>query len=416
MAARVPQSKLRRILTADYFPGAGRLARRWFWNPAGALLLAAAVALLCGLVLSTYALVLAAGLVGLVVIGLLSPWLALRGVESRIGFDRSRCREGESVSTTLRLTRRWSRSPLALRGGFESTAESSSVVMEVPASRGRTVLATWRFTPSRRGCYPLASPGPRLVTGYPFGLREASRPVVTDGRLIVWPRVLPVGTIPDSAGDTQFEGRLSHTKSGSVGDVLGVRPYRRGDPIRRIHWSQTAKHDRLMVCELQSHARPRVQIVLDSDPKIHVGRGADSSREWAIRITASLAEGWSGQGADVEVVIAGTGHRIDGVQALHRMLDALATLPDAAGPPLADVLAAAHFGGLQVVVTTDLTGADVQGSTNRRFFILESAGFMADDSPMPPKSGLRPWVRVASPSQVASALRSGWKEAGRGSD
>jgi len=41
-----------------------------------------------------------------------------------------------------------------------------------------------------------------------------------------------------------------------------------------------------VVCELQSNARPRVQVVLDADRKYHAAR-AGFVREWAIRIAAS---------------------------------------------------------------------------------------------------------------------------------
>ncbi len=109
---------------------------------------------------------------------------------------------------------------------------------------------------------------------------------------------------PRSPEISRVEGNVSRNKIGTTGDVLGVRPYRRGDSPRRIHWGQSAKHDRLIVCELQSNARPVIQLVLDTDPRIHCGTGTNGSREWAIRIVASLAKGWIESGAQVGLACA----------------------------------------------------------------------------------------------------------------
>lgn len=165
--------------------------------------------------------------------------------------------------------------------------------------------------------------------------------------------------MPLVSGDRHVEGSVSRNLVGSNGDVLGVRPFRRGDSPRRIHWGQSARHDRLIVRELQANTRPVVQLVLDADPAVHAGHGPDSSREWAIRIVASLAKGWLAAG--VEVGAAWNGQVIpaaSGSKQLHTLLDALAGLPDTPGTPLRETLnvaACRRFAdGLQVMVTTDV--------------------------------------------------------------
>ena len=111
--------------------------------------------------------------------------------------------------------------------------------------------------------------------------------------------------MPEAEGSHASDGLATRDRAGHWGDPLGVRPYRRGDPLRRVHWGLTARHGELIVRELQSNAVPRVQIVLDAHPAAHAGSGPDGSREWAIRVAASLAEGWIGQGAEVELVLDG---------------------------------------------------------------------------------------------------------------
>ena len=70
-----------------------------------------------------------------------------------------------------------------------------------------------------------------------------------------------------------------------------------------------------------------------------MGEGADSTREWAIRIVASLAKGWLTQGATVGA--AWDGQFIppsSGARHLETLLDALAKIPETTDGTLVEVL------------------------------------------------------------------------------
>jgi len=220
------------------------------------------------------------------------------------------------------------------------------------------------------------------------------------------------------------EGNVSRSKVGTNGDVMGVRPYRRGDSPRRIHWGQSAKHDRLVVCELESNSRPVIQLVLDADPGVHVGVGPDSSREWAIRVVASFAKGWLEDGA--QVGLAWGGHDIppaSGGSQLHKILDALAGLPAETPQPLADVLSCPKCRGfregLQVIVTTDRThahgGCGACESEDQRWVVLKTSAFA--DSGDHPECGRcpTPWLSLDSAESIPALLKAGWREARHGS-
>ena len=332
------------------------------------LLLAAAASLLCGFFLHAQGFILAGGIVAVVGLGVVWPWLSLRGLTGALTFDRARASEGEAVGVRLTLRNRlpWAAWGLAVRGGFgDNTGQPAAAIAAAPGRR--TAVCRWNFTPTRRGVYPLAVP--HLTTGFPFGLWENSRRSAVEAPLVVWPKTFPVGPVPPVSGDRQVEGYVSRSKVGTTGDVLGVRPYRRGDSPRRIHWGQSAKHDRLIVCELQSNSRPVIQLVLDADPRVHAGTGENGSREWAIRIVASLAKGWLEAGAQVGV--AWVGFELppaSGTAQVHKVLDALAALPDSTDGSLADLLACPvcrkFRDGLQVIVTTD------RGSSSRHVWVV----------------------------------------------
>ncbi len=253
------RERLRSLATHDFFPEISAKVRRLLCNPLGVLLLAGMASMFCGLFLHPQGFVLCGGVLVVVALGVIWPWLSLRRLIGSIAFDRSRATEGEAVGVRLTLRNRlpWSAWGLAVKDGFGESAGPIAGIASAP--RRRTGLCRWDFTPTHRGVYPLTPP--RLTTGFPFGLWENSRQLTVEKSLVVWPRTYPVGPIPPVSGDRQVEGNVSRSMVGTQGDVLGVRSYRRGDSPRRIHWGQSARHDRLIVCELESNSRPVIQLV-----------------------------------------------------------------------------------------------------------------------------------------------------------
>ncbi len=397
---------LSRVLTHDFFPGLSASLRRVVYTPLGCLLLATAVAVLCGLVVHPRVFALAGGLLVVAAAGVCWPWVTVRGVRAVVGFDQPRTTEGDEVGATVTVTNHlpWPAWGLTVRDG---------TTVRLPAIGGRARTACrWVFVPPVRGEYPAAPP--RIATGFPFGMWESKWAAAVERRLIVWPRTFPVGPVPTTDGDEVVEGNVTRNKVGATGDVLGVRPYRRGDSPRRIHWAQSAKHDRLIVCELQSNSRPVVLLVLDADPEVHTG-GPDGSREWAVRVTASLAKGWLDAGAQVGAVwgtttlspLAGRDHGA-------RILDALARLP-AGCEPLADVLTSPAVrsmrAAVRVVVTTDARQTQLPPSVGDvRWAVLRREGFGGP----PAQMQVRPWLEVRSVDEVAHQLRYGTAEATHG--
>jgi uncharacterized protein (DUF58 family) len=432
---------LRAAATYDVFPEFSAKVRRFVYHPVGVLSLAATVSLLCGLFLHPQGFVLCGGVLSVIALGVIWPWLSLRGLAGTVAFDHARAVEGERVEAYLTLRNRlpWAAFGLAMRGGLSNrelcAAEDGAQLGETCeggiriawAPHRRTIRCHWIFVPARRGVYPLSTP--LLTTGFPFGLWENKRALSIASPLVVWPRTYPVGPVPLVSGDQQVEGNVSRNKVGSNGDVLGVRPYRRGDSPRRIHWGQSARHDRLIVCELQSNARPIVHLILDTDPSVHVGRGKDSSYEWAIRIVASLAMGWLTAGVEVgaawneQVIPASSGPKQSSV-----LLDALARLPVAEGIPLRETMSRAACrgltDGLQIIVTTDVgvdRATDGPVEEYQRWVVLQTEGFLSTGQTAPALplracgNRIRPWLLIDSPDRVPPLLRGGWKEAQHGS-
>jgi len=409
--------RLRGLATHDFFPDFSGRMRRALVTPLGGLLAAVLVAALCGLFMHPRVFAFAGGLLAAVVVGIGWPGMITRGVTARVGFDRDRCTEGDAIGATTAVVNHlpWPVAGLSLRGGDDLAARLAPL-----AGRSESVHR-WNFVPPRRGVYPLAPPC--LTTGFPFGIWEAKRLAKVQGSLIVWPRTFPVGPPPPSESDATIEGNVVRQKVGATGEMLGVRPYRRGDSPRRIHWAQSAKHDRLIVCELESTSRPAVQLVLDIDASGHTS-GPHGTLEWAVRVTASLARGWLEAGAQVGLVTSAESvPAASGAGQINRLLDALARVPRNSLIPLRDVLdssACRRFrSGVQIAIATDRVPA-TRGE-RRRWVVLKSAGF-GGESPHsatceegPPRPAPKAWLDIDRPERVAHLLRFGWSEARHGS-
>lgn len=381
---------------------------KWVRNPAAILLLAAVGSTLCGLCLHPQGFVLAIAITVILVIGVVWPWIAVRGVRGSIAYGRPRAREGDIVEARLVLGNRcpWSVLGLRLRGIEPDDASHPDQAADVSLSRlpgWRIRERIWDFVPPCRGVYPVSTP--RIETGFPFGLRTASRVLDVSSPLVVWPRTFPVGPVPEMPGGRLSEGTWLRDKAGHAGEMMGVRPYRRGDSPRRIHWPQTARSGELIVCEFQERSTPSVQIVLDTDPRIHSGSGPGGSLEWAIRVAASLLEDWINQGADAEAVFAsrviplheGTVH-----SRRKRVLDALARIDTSDFRSLQSLLESDACRGfdraVRIVITTDiglmcLSDIRPRGRERERYIVLKASGFGVGHDEVDLRAlPFRPWL------------------------
>lgn len=337
------------LLEYDFCPWANRWVY-WVKRPLASLTFAALAALACAVFVKPVALVALAATLLVAAMGYIWPSVSVRGLNGSLFFARSRVSENEPVTVRVRIVNRWPWPVwgIAIEEGFvRDTRDISSEGASVALARvggWSSAEFEWSFTPRCRGEYPFAPP--RLVTGFPFGLRRAGRRLHVDQPLLVWPEIIPLETLLDAAETRPSDEHCSDHRSGESGDMTGTRPFRDGDSLRRVHWAQTARHGRLIVCERQAHAQSAVRVVFDSDPKVHRGAGRDDTLEWSIRIAASICAAYHRENAHVECCF---GHEVlkigHGSRGRQRFLDALARWTPCAALPDHDHLALHHGHG-----------------------------------------------------------------------
>ncbi len=152
---------------------------------------------------------------------------------------------------------------------------------------GGSRRVAYRVRSDSRGRYPL---GPlTLRSADPLGLFELTRSFTAQHTLTVAPKVeqlpaITLGTVWAGHGD----GRAAHAAAAGEDDV-GVREYRHGDELRRIHWRATAHRGEMMVRREEQTWHSRCTILLDNRAGAHRGTGPTASLEWAVSAAASSA-------------------------------------------------------------------------------------------------------------------------------
>ncbi|HVF11580.1 MAG TPA: DUF58 domain-containing protein [Actinomycetota bacterium] len=209
--------------------------------------------------------VIAAGFVGVVMAGMVLPSLSLRNLTAqRVAQPAAMVGEPTEVTMLLRNTSRSKKGPFSGQDAFLGSV-TSFIVNRLPARA--TVPITYSIVPDRRGIYEGA---PVTVwSGAPFGIARARRSIAAGGTLIVHPKWIPISSFPllESAS-TPNEAIHERPKRGAGMDFYGLREYRSGDSLRRIHWRASARGGKLQVREYEEQIASRLTLIVDAGEKV----------------------------------------------------------------------------------------------------------------------------------------------------
>ena len=141
---------------------------------------------------------------------------------------------------------------------------------------------------ARRGRFQL---GPIVMrSGDPFGLFRTELRVPSEALLLVYPRLVPIPywTLPGSFLEGSVLTGQRSLQSTSM--VMGIREYRPGDALNRIHWRSSARHRELQVKEFELDKTADLWIYVDLERHWHRGEGQDSTEERCITVAASVVQ------------------------------------------------------------------------------------------------------------------------------
>lgn len=215
-------------------------------------------------------------------------YTASRLVASRTGQSRLFFGETATMIVEVRSQGRLPTPWLVVRDQLPAAlAPNDAVAQALALPAGRSADFTYEIVGRRRGCHTI---GPlRLSTGDIFGLahRELHAPIYQN--LIVYPRLLPLGSLDlpslAFAGDLRTRRRLL----GDPARVQGIRDYAQGDPFHDIHWRATAGAGSLQVKQYQPTTTVEALIFLDLERASYSNPLSFIAAEFAISLAASLS-------------------------------------------------------------------------------------------------------------------------------
>jgi len=166
--------------------------------------------------------------------------------------------EGDQADIALRLS---------TNGGARGPARLSGLIGadEVHAATGVVPKAGWTQArivgPLTRG--PIVAQDWVLQSSDPLGFFKFRRKGVNGELGLVLPRFTSLAERPLAR---EVEASVSAPRAGSGMELFGVREYRAGDPLRRIHWRSSARLGELVVREYEPPGVQTVGIFCDPSP------------------------------------------------------------------------------------------------------------------------------------------------------
>jgi uncharacterized protein (DUF58 family) len=146
----------------------------------------------------------------------------------------------------------------------------------------------------------------QIVSSDPSGLFHAWRTIPVTEEFAVFPQVYDAAGLGElGARSTLVPQESSAGRPGQSLLAMGVREYRAGDDLRRVHWPATARRGALMVKEVEVDLAPYFTVFLDLDRRHRAGLGRKSTLEYVLRTGASAI--WTGIRTGGFVQVGGLG-------------------------------------------------------------------------------------------------------------
>jgi uncharacterized protein (DUF58 family) len=150
---------------------------------------------------------------------------------------------------------------------MQGPAWISGAILGRPLSMGTGVIPRtgWRtrveVAHARRG--PVGASRWKIATSDPLGFFVGRRTCADSEVGVVFPRFASLSRLHPVR---ELETAAASPRVGSGSEVFGVREYRAGDSLRRIHWRSSARHGELIVREYEPPGVRAMTIVVDPHP------------------------------------------------------------------------------------------------------------------------------------------------------
>lgn len=153
-----------------------------------------------------------------------------------------------------------------------------------------------------RGKYNL---GPFVVYFFDlFGLFFFKRTYYIHSQLYVYPWTFRIKKFPQLVkGVLPWFGIETTRFSGDEDEFFGIREYKEGDPVKRIHWVSTSRKNTLIVKQFQRQSFFRATMLFNLEKDKNFGEGKERVAEYIIKIAASISKYLLERDISLEIIV-----------------------------------------------------------------------------------------------------------------
>ncbi|MDD5129452.1 MAG: DUF58 domain-containing protein [Candidatus Omnitrophica bacterium] len=154
---------------------------------------------------------------------------------------------------------------------------------------------------SKRGEYKA---GPFVVYFFdPLNLFFFRRVYHVYSGVVVYPKIFRIEKFPPLTKSVlPWFGIETARSSGDDDEFYGVREYKEGESVKKIHWISSARKNKLIVKQFQLQSFFGTTIVFNLEKARNIGEGKESVAEYIIKIAASVAHYLTERGVSIELL------------------------------------------------------------------------------------------------------------------
>ncbi len=131
-----------------------------------------------------------------------------------------------------------------------------------------------------------------------LGLTRRRRTFQLPLNLTIYPRYYQMEGLP--VAEAAWADWGSAVKSSAAAEFYGSREYQYGDPLKHVHWRNTARVGHFMLKEFEEARQGSLTVAFET--RGDFGTGRETTLEYSIKITASLAKLCTDSGHSIDII------------------------------------------------------------------------------------------------------------------
>ena len=179
---------------------------------------------------------------------------------------------------------------------LEEPGKGSRTFLLPTVKPGSDLAFSYTATCYKRGRY--ASATAVLETSGPLGLFVRRRRFDVPLNVTVYPLYYRMSGMLTASEVPMYQEGAARIRAAS--QFYGSREYQHGDPLRHIHWRNTARLGELVVKQFEEASLGSVAVAFEAGRDWGVGR--ETTLEYSIKIAASLAMDCAGSGRSIDLL------------------------------------------------------------------------------------------------------------------